>query len=225
MLLRMLLSRITWSSPSDIHSLIPVRHIVSPPQTILTCSLGKATNSKPTVDVNSVIPKVEEALDGKRNAVAPTVEYLALQDGTVALVHVFQVQNDAAGTWYAAHVDAHSGELISVTDFVSHATVGSVKFILRIFGLTVAFLCSIKSCLWARRRFWRVWRPLSTRKISARHRWDGILVRELCTFFKPSYLSSSNYRAEATTVKRTGSQVIAAPPLRATSSITPMIPL
>ncbi|KAJ8087544.1 hypothetical protein PM082_006375 [Marasmius tenuissimus] len=83
---------------------------------------SKATNSTPTVDVNSVIPKVEQALDGKRNSIPPTVEYVALQDGSVALVHVFQVQNDAAGTWYAAHVDAHSGELLSVTDFVSHAT-------------------------------------------------------------------------------------------------------
>ncbi|KAG7097947.1 hypothetical protein E1B28_005258 [Marasmius oreades] len=80
---------------------------------------SKIADSKPTVDVNTVIPKVEDQLQGKINEIKPSVEYLALQDGTVSLVHVFQVQNLEAGTWYEAYVDAHSGELVSVTDFRS----------------------------------------------------------------------------------------------------------
>ncbi|KAL0066366.1 hypothetical protein AAF712_006625 [Marasmius tenuissimus] len=83
---------------------------------------SKAADSTPTIEVNEVVPKIEEVLDGKRNDIPATLEYLALSDGTVALVHTFQVQNDAAGTWYAAHVDADSGELLSVTDYVAHAT-------------------------------------------------------------------------------------------------------
>ncbi|KAF9262344.1 hypothetical protein L218DRAFT_867734 [Marasmius fiardii PR-910] len=78
-------------------------------------------DSKPSVNVTSVISKVEETLQGKKNEIEPTVKYLVRQDGSVALVHVFQVQNDGAGTWYEAYADAHSEELLSVTDFVAHA--------------------------------------------------------------------------------------------------------
>lgn len=55
-----------------------------------------------------------------------TLEYLARPDGSVALVHVVQIQNEETGTWYEAFVDAHSRTILSVTDFVSDASV-SVK--------------------------------------------------------------------------------------------------
>ncbi|KAG7086208.1 hypothetical protein E1B28_002172 [Marasmius oreades] len=78
--------------------------------------------SAPSVDIENVIPKIEASLQGKRNEIKPTLEYLALQDGRVALVYSFQVQNEETGTWYEAYVDAHSGDLLSVTDFVAEAT-------------------------------------------------------------------------------------------------------
>lgn len=53
----------------------------------------------------------------------PSVEYLATSDGSLALTHVFQVSNETAVSWYEAFVDAHTGELLSVTDYVAHATV------------------------------------------------------------------------------------------------------
>lgn len=53
----------------------------------------------------------------------PTLEYVAQQDGSLKLAHVLQVRNDEANTWYEAFVDAHSGDVISVTDFVAKATV------------------------------------------------------------------------------------------------------
>ncbi|ESK87510.1 putative extracellular elastinolytic metalloproteinase precursor [Moniliophthora roreri MCA 2997] len=79
-------------------------------------------DSKATVDVNAVIAKIEMALDDKKNDIEPTLEYLALEDGSVALVHVLQVQNEELNSWYEVYVDAHSGELLSVTDFVADAT-------------------------------------------------------------------------------------------------------
>ncbi|KAK1217062.1 hypothetical protein PQX77_020291 [Marasmius sp. AFHP31] len=79
-------------------------------------------DSTPTVDVNTVIPKIEEALEGKKNEIEPTLEYLVQQNGSVALVHVFQVQNEEVNSWYEAYVDAHTGELVSVTDFVAEAS-------------------------------------------------------------------------------------------------------
>ncbi|KAL1721756.1 Fungalysin metallopeptidase-domain-containing protein, partial [Schizophyllum commune] len=76
--------------------------------------------STPSVDIASFLPDVESKLDGKFNN-HTSVEYLVKSDGTIALVHVVQIQNDAKNTWYEAMVDAHSGELLSITDFVAHA--------------------------------------------------------------------------------------------------------
>ena len=56
----------------------------------------------------------------------PSLQYLAREDGSLALTHAFHVTNNTAGTYYEAFVDAHSGKLISVTDFVAQATVRAV---------------------------------------------------------------------------------------------------
>ncbi|KAL0062583.1 hypothetical protein AAF712_010517 [Marasmius tenuissimus] len=83
--------------------------------------INKIADSNPTVDVNTVIPKVEEVLQGKKNEIELSLEYLVQEDGSVALVHVFQVQ-DEMNSWYEAYADAHTGELVSVTDFVAKAS-------------------------------------------------------------------------------------------------------
>ncbi|KAF9265937.1 hypothetical protein L218DRAFT_971817 [Marasmius fiardii PR-910] len=79
-------------------------------------------DSNPSVDVNTAIPEAESTLNGKKNDIQPTLQYLALQDGSIVLAHVFQVKNDTARTWYEAYVDAHSGKLLSFTDFASEAS-------------------------------------------------------------------------------------------------------
>ncbi|KAI0646696.1 Fungalysin metallopeptidase-domain-containing protein [Trametes meyenii] len=81
--------------------------------------------AEPSVAVADAIAAAEQKLGGAHDAEnfpAPTLEYFAKDDGSVALTHVFQVRNEEAGTWYEAFVDAHSGELVSVTDFVSKAS-------------------------------------------------------------------------------------------------------
>ncbi|KAL0569292.1 hypothetical protein V5O48_012679 [Marasmius crinis-equi] len=85
-------------------------------------SAGKVADSTPLVDVNSAIERAEDALQGKKNEVEPVLEYLTLEDGSLALVYAFQVRNEDASAWYEAYIDAHTGELISVADFVSHAS-------------------------------------------------------------------------------------------------------
>lgn len=60
---------------------------------------------------------------------APSLQYLAQEDGTLALTHSFHVTNDTAGTYYEAFVDAHSGILISATDFVAQASVRLLSLI------------------------------------------------------------------------------------------------
>ncbi|KAL1742462.1 Fungalysin metallopeptidase-domain-containing protein [Schizophyllum fasciatum] len=84
-------------------------------------STDKIADSKPTVEIDSFIADIEEQLDGKFNDYK-SLEYLAKQDGSVVLVHVVQIRNEDTNAWYEAMVDAHSGELVSITDFVADAS-------------------------------------------------------------------------------------------------------
>ncbi|KAJ6556321.1 Fungalysin metallopeptidase-domain-containing protein [Mycena capillaripes] len=77
----------------------------------------------PAVSFDDAKTTAEAALDGTFVSEIPsTVEYHANDDGSVSLVHVLQVRNEEAGTWYNAFVDAHANKLISVTDYVAQAT-------------------------------------------------------------------------------------------------------
>jgi len=71
----------------------------------------------------SVLPEIEDTLQGTYNGHNASLEYLVQSDGTVALAHVIQIQNEESGAWYEAYIDGHSGKLLSVTDFVSDASV------------------------------------------------------------------------------------------------------
>ncbi|KAF9488922.1 hypothetical protein BDN71DRAFT_1484991 [Pleurotus eryngii] len=82
----------------------------------------KIASSTPSVSLTDAIAKAEELIDGQHNDHPPTLEFLALQDGSVALTHVIQIQNDETGAWVEAFIDAHTGELHSVTDFVAKAS-------------------------------------------------------------------------------------------------------
>ncbi|KAH9481998.1 Extracellular metalloproteinase MEP [Psilocybe cubensis] len=78
--------------------------------------------SRPTIPASSIIAKVEAAFDGKYNNWPISLNYLARPDGSAALVHAVQVQNEEVNSWFEVYVDAHSGEILSVTDFVAEAT-------------------------------------------------------------------------------------------------------
>ncbi|EKM76442.1 hypothetical protein AGABI1DRAFT_87181 [Agaricus bisporus var. burnettii JB137-S8] len=78
--------------------------------------------STPTVSVEDAIAAAEKKLDGKFNDHPPTLEFLVKEDNSVVLTHVVQIQNEEAGTWFEAFVDAHSGEVVSITDFVDEAS-------------------------------------------------------------------------------------------------------
>ncbi|KAH8101640.1 Fungalysin metallopeptidase-domain-containing protein [Cristinia sonorae] len=85
---------------------------------------SKAASSIPSIKVEEAIATAERTLNGKflvEEFPAPTLEYLAKEDGTASLTHVFQVRNEDGTTWYEAFVDAHTGELVSITDFTANA--------------------------------------------------------------------------------------------------------
>ena len=94
------------------------------PVLLLTDHAENVASSKPTFDVGEAIKVAEDLLESAHNGdVEPVLEYLARPDGSVALTHVIQVRNEEEHTWYEAFVDAHDGKLLSINDFVAHATV------------------------------------------------------------------------------------------------------
>lgn len=73
--------------------------------------------------LNSVLSEVEDLLDGKHNGHPARLVYLARPDGSLALVHGVQIGNEEANLLYEAFVDAHTGQLLSATDFSADAMV------------------------------------------------------------------------------------------------------
>jgi len=51
------------------------------------------------------------------------IEYFAKEDGSVALVHCIQIQDEDKAIWSEVYVDAHSGDVVSSTNFVAKASV------------------------------------------------------------------------------------------------------
>lgn len=83
----------------------------------------KIAPSVPTLTVKDAVAAAEKILGGTFNDHPPTLEYVAKADNTAVLTHVVQIENDATGAWVEAFIDAHSGELVTVTDFVTKASV------------------------------------------------------------------------------------------------------
>ncbi|KAH9850436.1 Fungalysin metallopeptidase-domain-containing protein [Lenzites betulinus] len=79
-------------------------------------------STTPSISLEDAIAKAESALSGKFNEHPPTLEFVVQKDGSLALTHVMQIQNDDTGAWFEAFVDAHSGEIVHLTDFVAKAS-------------------------------------------------------------------------------------------------------
>lgn len=79
------------------------------------------TDDAPTISVEEATSIAEEKLAGTFTGPAARLEYFVQKDSSAALAHVLQIRNEQESTWYEAFVDAHTGELISVVDFVAQA--------------------------------------------------------------------------------------------------------
>jgi len=111
---------------------------------------GRIASSKPTITVEQAIANAEKILDGKYNDHPATLEYVAKEDLSVVLTHVVQIQNDSTGAWVEAFIDAHSGELVTITDFVTKATVSTgSRFVFS--SLVFMSMNSTASCLFRKR--------------------------------------------------------------------------
>lgn len=85
----------------------------------------KIAPSKPAFDVKSAIDIAEKMLDGDYNQ-RFRLAYLARPDHSSILVYAIQIRNEEANTFYEAFVDAHTGELASLTNFVAGMTYRAV---------------------------------------------------------------------------------------------------
>ena len=79
-------------------------------------------SSTPSISVQDAITKAETALNGKYNDHPTTLEFIANKDDSLSLTHVVQIQNNQTSTWVEAFVDAHSGQIAHITDFVAKAS-------------------------------------------------------------------------------------------------------
>ena len=118
-------------SPLSVHSsLTPVGRLIRFTSPVLTPpSQAAIASSEPTVSVEDAIKTAEAALGASVNDHPASLEYLALADGSVALTHVVQVQDEEKGIWVEAFVDAHTNELISIVNFVTKLTVSPCLFV------------------------------------------------------------------------------------------------
>jgi hypothetical protein len=97
-----------------------------------------AANINPSVSRGDAIDTAERTLHGSTyNGHLTKPEFFVQPDGFPALTHVIQIRNETAGTWFEALVDAHNNTLLSVTDFVRKASVGSVEQLVSAFYYTV----------------------------------------------------------------------------------------
>ncbi|KAJ7874545.1 Fungalysin metallopeptidase-domain-containing protein [Mycena olivaceomarginata] len=82
-------------------------------------SLANVAYSTPTVSLEDAIASAEQTIDRTFNEHPPTLEFLALEIGSVRLTHVMQIQNAETNAWLEAFFDAHTGDVLSLTDFVT----------------------------------------------------------------------------------------------------------
>ncbi|KAH9053793.1 metalloprotease [Lactarius vividus] len=84
--------------------------------------ISGSADINPSISIDDATATAEKALSGTYNGHNTTLEFIVQPSGYAALSHVIQIQNDTAGTWYEAFVDAHNNTLLSVTDFVARAS-------------------------------------------------------------------------------------------------------
>lgn len=83
-------------------------------------------SSTAKVTSNEAISLAESHLGGKWNSWPVKTEYFIKDDSSAVLTHVVQVQNE--DHWYESFIDAQTGELVNVIDFVAEAAYRVVPF-------------------------------------------------------------------------------------------------
>ncbi|KAJ3517106.1 hypothetical protein NLJ89_g723 [Agrocybe chaxingu] len=84
---------------------------------------AKVPSATPKITLNDVLPKIQSDLNAtKPEGSEPTLEYFVQSNGSVVLAYVVQLRNPLTGATFEVFVDAISGVVLSITDFVAHAS-------------------------------------------------------------------------------------------------------
>lgn len=89
-------------------------------------SAATIPSTTPSINLQEAITRAESVVNGTYNQHPATLEFVAKQDNSVALAHVLQIENEHTGAWVEAFVDAHSGDVVHMTDFVAKSSVCSL---------------------------------------------------------------------------------------------------
>ncbi|KAF8600980.1 hypothetical protein BDV93DRAFT_533761 [Ceratobasidium sp. AG-I] len=84
--------------------------------------------AQPKLTKEAAIAKVEQVTGGKYNKWPTTLEYFARDTDNLVLTHIVQVQNEKSSEWYEASVDATTGKIVNIVDFVADASYLVVPF-------------------------------------------------------------------------------------------------
>ncbi|CUA71508.1 hypothetical protein RSOLAG22IIIB_09638 [Rhizoctonia solani] len=84
--------------------------------------------AEPKLTKEEAIAKAESVTGAKYNEWPTSLEYFAKDDDHIVLTHVVQVRNHESPEFYGVYVDANSGEVVNVIDFVIDASYRVVPF-------------------------------------------------------------------------------------------------
>ncbi|KAG8952448.1 hypothetical protein FRC04_004508 [Tulasnella sp. 424] len=87
---------------------------------------AKVASSDPKLSETEAISTVETHLGAKHNGFPIKTEYVFQDTDHTALAYIVQVRNDKS--WLEAFVDADSGKVVNVIDFVAHASYRAVPW-------------------------------------------------------------------------------------------------
>ena len=85
--------------------------------------LVKIATQYPSIQVSEAIQAAEMVFPGNYSGHPTKLEYFYKQDGSAALVHSIQIQDIDRAVSLEVYMDAHTGEAVASTNFVSFAKV------------------------------------------------------------------------------------------------------
>ncbi|KAF8751205.1 Fungalysin metallopeptidase (M36) [Rhizoctonia solani] len=87
----------------------------------------KCCGPQPKLSKEEAISKAESVTGVKYNNAPTTLEYFAKDNDHVVLTHVVQVRSQEPPEFYSVYVDANSGEVVNVVDFIIDASVSTLN--------------------------------------------------------------------------------------------------
>ncbi|CAE6456393.1 unnamed protein product [Rhizoctonia solani] len=80
------------------------------------------SSTAPQISGEDAIRRAESATGAKYNSCPLVLEYFIKDTGDAVLSYSVEVQNEETHEWYSVHIDASSGDVVNVIDFVHRLT-------------------------------------------------------------------------------------------------------